>query len=117
MPRGSSRWRPNLTVAVLLEYESVLKRDCAAFGLTETDIDSVLDATCSYAGLHRQYFSWRPGASDPDDDLILEAAVAGNSDFIITFNRRDFAEIERFGMRHWAIPIPTGIIAAVHRSS
>lgn len=31
---GSSQWRPNLTVAVLLEYEAVLKRDCAAFGLS-----------------------------------------------------------------------------------
>jgi predicted nucleic acid-binding protein len=38
-------------------------------------------------------------ASDPDDDLILEAAIASHSDFIITFNKRDMAESLRFGIR------------------
>ena len=32
---GDGRWRPNVTVAVVLEYEAVLKRDCLQFGLTE----------------------------------------------------------------------------------
>lgn len=41
---GDSRWRPNLTVAVALEYEAVLKRNCRDFGLTEADIDDALDA-------------------------------------------------------------------------
>jgi predicted nucleic acid-binding protein len=31
---GSPGWRPNVTVAVALEYEYVLKRDCRLFGLT-----------------------------------------------------------------------------------
>lgn len=44
---GSSKWRPNLTVAVALEYEAVLKRECSSFGLTESDIDDVLDAISS----------------------------------------------------------------------
>jgi putative PIN family toxin of toxin-antitoxin system len=87
---GDGRWRPNLTVSVVLEYEAVLKRDCQQFGLTETDVDDLVDAICSKAGLHRLYFLWRPAASDPNDDLILEAAIASNSDFIITFNTRNF---------------------------
>ena len=96
---GDDRWRPNLTVAVVLEYEAVLKRECADFGLTEQDIDEVLDAICSQSGLHRVYFLWRPAASDPDDDLILEAAVASHSELIVTFNARDFADAGRFGIR------------------
>jgi predicted nucleic acid-binding protein len=36
---GDGRWRPNVTVAVVLEYEAVLKRDCLQFGLTEEDVD------------------------------------------------------------------------------
>ena len=90
---------PNLTVAVVLEYEAVLKRDCFQFGLTEKDIDDVVDAICAEGGLHRLYFLWRPIASDPDDDLILEAAIASHSDFIITFNKRDFPDSVRFGIR------------------
>jgi putative PIN family toxin of toxin-antitoxin system len=95
---GSSRWRPNVTVALVLEYEYVLKRDCREFGLTEEDIDDVVDAICSQAGLHQHYFVWRPVAADPDDDLVLEAAITSQSDFLITFNKRDFADSHRFGI-------------------
>ena len=49
---GDGRWRPNLTVAVALEYEAVLKRNCREFSLTERDIDDALDAVVSQAGLH-----------------------------------------------------------------
>ena len=96
---GSRRWRLNVTVAMVLEYEAVLKRNCREFGLLETDIDDAVDAICSQAGLHRRYFLWRPVATDPDDDLVMEAAIASHSDFIVTFNKRDFAECERFGIR------------------
>jgi putative PIN family toxin of toxin-antitoxin system len=96
---GDTRWRPNVTVAIVLEYEAVLKRNCEDFGLTEEDVDSVVDAICSQAGLHRMYFHWRPVASDPDDDLVLEGAIASRSDFIITFNKRDFPDSQKFGIR------------------
>jgi hypothetical protein len=46
-----------VTVAVVLEYEAVLKRDCRQFGLTEEDVDDVVDAICSQAGLHPLVFS------------------------------------------------------------
>jgi putative PIN family toxin of toxin-antitoxin system len=96
---GDGRWHPNVTVPIVLEYEAVLKRDCRKFGLTEEDIDDVVDAICSRAGLHRLYFLWRPVASDPDDDLIIEGAIASRSDFIVTFNKRDFPDSHRFGIR------------------
>jgi predicted nucleic acid-binding protein len=54
--------------------------------------------------LHRLYFLWRPVASDPDDDLMLEAAIASHSDFIITFNKRDFPDSVRFGIRSCLTP-------------
>jgi len=96
---GDGRWRPNLTVAMMLEYEAVLKRNYREFGLTGDDIDDALDAICSQAGLHRLYFVWRPVASDPNDDLVMEAAIASHSGFIVTFNKRDFAGSQRFGIR------------------
>jgi predicted nucleic acid-binding protein len=36
---------------------------------------------------------------DPSDDLVLEVAAHGQCDRIITFNTRDFAGSERFGIR------------------
>jgi putative PIN family toxin of toxin-antitoxin system len=95
---GNDRWRPNLTVAVALEYEAVLKRNCLEFGMTEKDIDQVVDAVVSQAGLHRQYFLWRPVAADPDDDFVMEAAIASRSDFVVTFNKRDFPDSHKFGI-------------------
>ena len=80
------------------QTEAVLKRNCTEFGLSEEDIDDALDALFSQAGLHRLYFLWRPVAADPDDDLVIEAAIASHSDFVITFNKRDFPESRRFGI-------------------
>jgi hypothetical protein len=53
---------------------------------------SPVEAICAEGRLHRLYFLWRPVASDPDDDLMLEAAIASRSDFIITFNEGDFPD-------------------------
>ena len=36
-------------------------------------------------------FLWRPQMKDPDDELVLEAAVNGNADAIITHDVRTFA--------------------------
>ena len=50
---------------------------------------------------HRQeiHYLWRPVLRDPDDDLILEVAVVGGYDSIVTFNIKDFKRSERFGIR------------------
>jgi predicted nucleic acid-binding protein len=95
---GDTRWRLNLTVPIALEYEAVLKRDHRALGITEEEIDNLLDAVFANAGFHRLYFAWRPVATDPDDDLVFEAAIASHSDFIVTFNKRDFVQSRRFGI-------------------
>jgi predicted nucleic acid-binding protein len=36
---------------------------------------------------------------DPGDDLVLEVAVAGGCQAVVTYNRRDFAGAEQFGIR------------------
>jgi predicted nucleic acid-binding protein len=35
---------------------------------------------------------WRPQLRDPADELVLEAAVNGRADAVVTFNRRDFGD-------------------------
>ena len=44
-------------------------------------------------------FLWRPMLRDPDDEMVLEAAVTGRADLLLTFNCRDFVGSERFGVR------------------
>jgi putative PIN family toxin of toxin-antitoxin system len=81
-----------ISVSMILEYEAVLKRHehLSAAGLTAADVDDVLDAFCMFAEPVINHFRWRPVLSDPDDDLVLEAAVNGAADAIVTFNVADF---------------------------
>ena len=92
------RWRPVISPALALEYESVLKRGVEDLGLTLVDIDDFTAYLCSRARLVQIYFRWRPMLPDPDDDRILEVAVRTGSP-IVTFNVRDFQGSERFGIR------------------
>ena len=39
------------------------------------------------------YFLWRPQLRDPSDEMVLEAAVNGHADAIVTFNIRDYGAV------------------------
>ena len=46
------------------------------------------------------YFQWRPQLADANDEMVLEAAVNGRADGIVTHNVKDFAiAAPRFGVR------------------
>ncbi len=89
----------NLSVPLLLEYEDVAKRNVSDLGLDNEDIDGLLDYFCTVANLQEIYYTWRPSLRDPGDEMVLELAVAARCHAIVTFNTRDFAGIERFGLR------------------
>lgn len=93
-----------VSVPVVLEYEEVLKRQARTLGLHASDVDDVLDYLCSVAEHRRIHFLWRPVLPDPHDDMILELAVEGHCDSIVTFNERDFVGCERLGIR--VVPPP-----------
>jgi len=88
-----------LSVPLVLEYEDVLKRKAHDIGLSDQDIDDVIDYLCSAAELTRVFFLWRPALADPSDDFVLELAIAAGCDSIVTRNIRDFQGAERHGVR------------------
>lgn len=45
------------------------------------------------------YYLWRPILRDPKDDMVLEVAVAGGCDTIVTYNIGDFSGAQQFGIR------------------
>jgi predicted nucleic acid-binding protein len=67
--------------------------------LEENDIGDIIDYVCSVAVRQEIFFLWRPFLKDPGDDLVLEAAVAADCDFIVTYNLRDFVGVDRFDLR------------------
>jgi putative PIN family toxin of toxin-antitoxin system len=95
----SDSFRICLSVPLLFEYEDVAKRQSRDLGLTHADIDRVLDYLCSVANLQEIFFLWRPFLPDPRDDFLLELAVAGHCETIVTFNLRHFDGIKEFGVR------------------
>lgn len=96
---GTGEFEFCLSVALFLEYESALKRPEAGIALSVAAIDDVLDHLAA-VGRHQEiFFLWRPSLPDPADDHVLELAVAGRCDAIVTYNRRDFRGAEQFGMR------------------
>ena len=95
---GDGRWQMNLSVPLFLEYEDVVKRVDSGLSLSATQIDEILDFICAEANLREIFYLWRPVLPDPKDDFILELAVEGRCDFIVTYNVRDFVGAEKFGV-------------------
>ena len=96
---GTGHFEICLSVPVILEYETVLLDQVEQLHLTAADVGDLLDYFCSVAKQQEIHYLWRPYLKDPKDDLILEAAVAGGCEAIITYNRRDFGGAGKFGVR------------------
>ncbi|MFZ2869882.1 putative toxin-antitoxin system toxin component, PIN family [Zavarzinia sp.] len=91
-----------LSVPLLIEYEAVAVRPehLDRAGLSVEEVGVVLDALAAVAEPVRLSFLWRPTLRDANDDMVLETAVNGRADGIVTFNIRDFAAArERFGVQ------------------
>lgn len=89
----------NVSVPLFIEYEAVAKRAGLVSGLTSEDIDAILDYFLSQSNIQKIFYLWRPVLRDPKDDLVLEVAVKSQSEYIITFNKKDFVGSEKFGIK------------------
>ena len=90
-----------VSVPLMLQYESVLTRPehLEVAGISAADADVLLNAIAPVVEPIRISFLWRPVLSDPGDDLVLETAVNGQADAVVTFNRRHFQPAgARFGL-------------------
>lgn len=96
---GSGLYEPVVSVPLVLEYESAAQKLVGRTHLTTRDIDIVINYLCAQAIQAKVFYLWRPFLKDPKDDMVLEAAVTGGCSHIVTFNKRDFAGSERFGIR------------------
>jgi len=88
-----------LSTPLLFEYEDILKRNRVDLGLSNQEIEKVLDYFCMKSEHQKIYFLWRPYLPDPKDDHLLELAIASGTKLIVTHNTKDFKGVEAFGIR------------------
>lgn len=110
-PRGASaglvkavraqRIRLLVSVPLAMEYEAECRKadHLLAAGLDRMEVGVFLDTLIAMAEPVETYFLWRPQLHDPGDEMVLEAAVNGGADALVTFNGRDYhGAPSRFGI-------------------
>jgi putative PIN family toxin of toxin-antitoxin system len=81
---------PLIGNALFAEYEDVFGRhdlfeNCKLSGSERNELLDVFFACCEWT---RVYYLWRPNLPDESDNHLVELAVAGGADFIVTRNLR-----------------------------
>jgi putative PIN family toxin of toxin-antitoxin system len=90
-----------VNVSLAMEYEAVCSESehCVAAGLSERKVEIFLDAVLAMAEPVKTHFLWRPQLRDPGDEMVLETAVNGQADALVTLNVRAFGTVPaRFGI-------------------
>ena len=95
---GQGYYKAYLTVPLYLEYEEQVSKLVKLGLCDELMMTDILDYICGSMEFKKVHFLWRPFLRDTDDDMVLEAAVAGECDYVVTHNVKDFRNIEKFGI-------------------
>lgn len=87
---------PLMRNALLAEFEDVVSRPeiLRSAPIAEGDRRDLLDAFLAVCDWVPIYFLWRPNLTDEADNYLVELALSGGAECIVTHNARDFAASE-----------------------
>jgi len=84
--------QPLIGDALYSEYQDLLGRDKvfekSAFSVQERQ--NFFDDYCSICRWVDVYYRWRPNLRDEADNHVLELAISGGAQALITWNKKDF---------------------------
>jgi putative PIN family toxin of toxin-antitoxin system len=83
------------SVPLALEYEAVCTapEHRLASRLSEREVDVFVTAVIAMAEPVAMHFLWRPQLRDPGDEMVLETAINGHAEALVTFNLRHFGGV------------------------
>jgi putative PIN family toxin of toxin-antitoxin system len=87
------RFTPLVSVPLVIEYEDVLLRPAhlKAAGATKVEMLALIDDVLMEAEAVDRHYLVRPLLSDPADHHVIETAVNGQADLLVSLNVRDLA--------------------------
>lgn len=91
---GSGRFEINLSVALALEYEEVLKRHAPGSGLSAEDVEDLVGYLCANGTRREVIPRVRPLLEDPDDEFLAELALCFPCEYFITHNVKHFTALD-----------------------
>ena len=91
-------FQPVISNPLFVEYRAVFLRPENPLQRSASQAEGFLDFFLSASHLQEIFFLWRPTLPDPDDDLILELAVASSCRYIVTHNLRHFRGVKKWGI-------------------
>ena len=105
---------PLCSTALFLEYEAVLSRPeiRKATGLGLKDVAAAMAGLAAVSEGVDISFRTRPMLSDVADEMVLEAALNGEADAIVTHNLRDFRPALKLGV---TVVTPGEIVRRLNR--
>ncbi|MGC1388041.1 MAG: putative toxin-antitoxin system toxin component, PIN family [Steroidobacteraceae bacterium] len=105
------RFTPLMGAALLAEYEDLLGRESIWRGarLTTAEREAFLDIFLSICQWTRIYYAWRPNLGDEADNHLIELAVAGQANYLVTRNVRHLRGGE-LKFPHISVVTPTQLL-------
>ena len=88
------QYQPIFSNALWLEYEDLLGRDIWTQETTENERRQILAALAAASRWVKIFYGWRPNLRDEGDNHLVELAIAGGAEAIVTYNSRDFSSAD-----------------------
>lgn len=92
----SNKFQVMLSVPLYTEYQGVLLKGDFLKRYSRRELLSFLRYICKICVHQDIFYLWRPILKDAKDDMVFELAVAGDCEYIVTHNIKDFAGLEQF---------------------
>lgn len=90
---------PILSLPLFLEYEEVVYREVQKGTFPQKNGEMLLDFICYHFEHQELHYRWRPMLNDPKDEMVLETLLNSRSEYLITYNKKDFLPVKELKNR------------------